>query len=124
MGVLSFLAGNTKSLEKVIDAGISGVDKLIFTEEEKADYNQKLQALHLEFIKISANESTAQSISRRMICLPVVYVWLLLLISGVVLELFGHEVKAQAQAVEQMTMPALAAIGFYVGRHMIPAGKK
>tara|TARA_R110002153_G_scaffold144219_1_gene295375 strand:- start:155 stop:538 length:384 start_codon:yes stop_codon:yes gene_type:complete len=118
MALFSFLSGNTKSVDKVVDAGISGLDKLFFTEEEKADYNNKLQKLHLEFVKIAANESTAQSISRRMICLPVVYVWLLLTVGSVVAELFSLPTEAIKHAVEVMSLPALTAIGFYCGRHI------
>ena len=125
MAIFSFLTGNTKSVEKVVDAGISGLDKLFFTDEEKADYNQKLQSLHLEFVKIAANESTAQSISRRMICLPVVYVWLLLTLSSVVAELFALPTVALTHAVEAMSLPSLTAIGFYCGRHLVAnLGKK
>ena len=125
MAIFSFLTGNTKSVEKVVDAGFSGLDKLFFTDEEKADYNQKLQSLHLEFVKIAANESTAQSISRRMICLPVVYVWLLLTLSSVVAELFALPTVALTHAVEAMSLPSLTAIGFYCGRHIVSnLGKK
>jgi len=125
MAIFSFLTGNTKSVEKVVDAGISGLDKLFFTDEEKADYNQKLQSLHLEFVKIAANESTAQSISRRMICLPVVYVWLLLTLASVVAELFALPTVALTHAVEAMSLPSLTAIGFYCGRHIVSnLGKK
>jgi len=125
MGVLSWMMGNAKSTEKIVSAGIGGIDKLIFTDEEKADYNHKLQELHLEFVKISASESTAQSISRRMICLPVVYVWLLLIVVNTGLAIGGFEGSTAAimKAIESMNMPALAAIGFYVGRHIASKGK-
>lgn len=120
MGFLSFLAGNSGAVDKVVSAGISGIDKLVFTEEEKADYNRKLQTLHLEFVKIAATESTAQSISRRLICMPVVYVWLALIVANVGCEIFlGTAYSTIADAIQQMNMPALAAIGFYVGRHMV-----
>lgn len=121
MGILGFLTGNAKSVEKVIDAGISGIDKLIFTDEEKADYNQKLQSMHLEFVRISASESTAQSISRRLICLPVVYVWLILVLTSTIAAVFNIQIDAESLSnnINTMSTPALAAIGFYVGRHMI-----
>lgn len=120
MGVFSFLAGNSNAVEKVVSAGISGIDKLVFTEEEKADYHKKLQDLHLEFVKIAATESTAQSISRRLICMPVVYLWLALIVVNVGCEVFtGNAYATIAAAIQQMNMPALAAIGFYVGRHML-----
>lgn len=123
MGILSFLAGNSKSVEKVVDAGVSGIDKLIFTEEEKADYHRELQKLHLKFVEISANESTAQSVSRRLICLPVVYSWLVMIFASVGLDLYGIDSEAAKNAVENMALPALAAIGFYVGRHLVANNK-
>ena len=128
MGIFSFLSGNTNSIDKVVSAGISGIDKLIFTEEEKADYHKKLQDIHLQFIKVAATESTAQSISRRMICLPVVYFWLFMIFLNVWCEVItGAPLDTVTHAIEQLAMPALAAIGFYVGRHMVQsasAGKR
>ncbi len=119
MSVWGFLSGNSKSVEKVVDAGISGLDKLVFTDEERADYHAKLQKLHLQFVQISANESTTQSISRRLICLPVVYSWLAMIFMNVWFEVWGFgEVKSITFAISQMSVPALAAIGFYVGRHL------
>ena len=119
MGIFSFLAGNSKSVEKVIDAGISGIDKLVFTDEEKAEYHAKLQKLHLQFVQISANESTTQSISRRLICLPVVYFWLFMIFFDVWTQVLGTTYPAIEHAIDSLSTPALAAIGFYVGRHLV-----
>jgi len=124
MGILSILTGNTSAASKVIDASISGIDKLVLTEEEKLDYKKDIQKMYLEFVKISASESTAQSVSRRLICLPVVYVWLSLIIAFTVLSVLGVEgAAAVSDVIESMNVPALAAIGFYVGRHMITGRK-
>ena len=120
MGILGFLTGNSKSVEKVVSAGISGIDKLIFTDEEKADYHKELQKLHLKFIEVAANESSTQSVSRRVICLPVVYAWLLLILLNVFCDIvLNQQFSSIAEGVEQMSLPALAAIGFYVGRHIV-----
>lgn len=120
MNLWGFLSGNSKSVEKVVDAGIAGIDKLVFTDEEKAEYHAKLQKLHLQFVQIAANESTTQSISRRLICLPVIYSWLILIFMNVWFEVWGFsEVKSITLAIEQMSVPALASIGFYVGRHLV-----
>ena len=125
MGWLGFLTGDTKTTSKVIDAGISGLDKMFFTDEERAEYNHKLQQLHLQFVKVAASESTAQSISRRLICLPVIYVWLLLIVASVVFDVLGMGPFASIKsAIEQMNVPALAAIGFNVGRHIATGLKK
>lgn len=120
MGILSFLSGNSKSVEKVVDAGINGVDALFYTEEEKAQHRMKMQELYHKYVEIAASESTVQSISRRMICLPVVYVWLALIMLNCGLTVFMPELDVSSidKAIGYMNTPALAAIGFYVGRHL------
>ena len=124
MGILSILTGNSKAASKILDASISGIDKLVLTEEEKLDYRKDTQKMYLEFVKISASESTAQSVSRRLICLPVVYVWLILVVAHTVLSVIGVEgAESIAATVQTMNVPALAAIGFYVGRHMVTERK-
>ena len=126
MGILSFLTGNTSAVEKVVDAGISGLDKLVFTEEEKADYHRELQKLHLKFVEISASESTAQSISRRLICLPVVYSWLAMIFLNAGFTVFLPDLNSDIlmQSISYMNTPALASIGFYTGRHIVSELRK
>ena len=120
MGLFSILAGSSKSVEKIVDAGINGVDAMFYTDEEKAQHKAKMQELYFKFVEISANESTTQSVSRRMICLPVVYVWLALIIANVCASLFAPTLDTAtiSDTIKQMNTPALAAIGFYVGRHL------
>ena len=126
MGILSFLAGNSKSVDKIVSAGINGVDAMFYTDEEKAQHRAKMQELYFKFVEISATESTAQSISRRMICLPVVYTWLILVVLNVALTVFMPELDATAilETISYMNTPALASIGFYIGRHLAADFKK
>ena len=120
MGLFSILAGSSKSVDKIVDAGINGVDAMFYTDEEKAQHKAKMQELYFKFVEISANESTTQSVSRRMICMPVVYVWLALIIANVCASLFAPALDTAtiSDTIKQMNTPALAAIGFYVGRHL------
>lgn len=126
MGILSFLAGNSKSVDKIVSASINGVDAMFYTDEKKAQHKAKMQELYFKFVEISATESTAQSISRRMICLPVVYTWLILVVLNVALTVFMPELDASAilESISYMNTPALASIGFYVGRHLVSDFKK
>jgi len=121
MGLFSILAGSSKSVEKIVDAGINGVDAMFYTDEEKAQHKAKMQELYFKFVEISANESTTQSVSRRMICMPVVYVWLALIIANVCASLFAPALDTATitDTIKQMNTPALAAIGFYTGRHIM-----
>jgi hypothetical protein len=127
MGLLSnvfgFLTGGSSAAEKVVDGVTSGIDKLVFTEEEKADYRIKGGELHLKMLEITNKESTASSVARRMICVPIVWVWLFLIIVYVVLGTLSLPVAVVQDAIETLTVPAGMALAFYVGRHAIP-GKK
>lgn len=127
MGFLSLLGGSSKSLGKIIEAGIAGADKLVFTQEERADYDRKLQEMHLEFVRLSANESSVRSVTRRLICLPIVYCWLGLIMLNVYADALGRSMPAVAAGVEQLQPVAMLAITFYLGRHIagtFAAGKK
>lgn len=120
MGVANFLFGKSSTASRVIELGASGLDKLNFSEQERAQYHIELQKLHLNAIEHAASESTAQSISRRMICLPVVYLWLFFIVIHVVRDLFGFGAsEAIALVIDELGIAALAAIGFYVGRHIV-----
>jgi hypothetical protein len=47
------MIGFFKSLfsnDKIIDSGIKGIDKLFYTDEEKADYKQKLVETHISML--------------------------------------------------------------------------
>lgn len=123
MTMFKWLFGETSAAKKITDAAIATGDALVYTDEEKAEFQKRVMDLHLEMLKVTATESTAQSITRRLICVPVVYLWLLLIVIGVIAELFGHQPTTIGQAIETMSLPALASIGFYVGRHMIAARK-
>ena len=68
--MLKFLSGLFTS-DKIVDAGISGLDKIVFTSEEKAELNQKADELRLEFVRASA----PMEVSRRFIAVSVTIAW-------------------------------------------------
>ena len=122
MSFFGFLTGGSKAASKVLDAGIDGLDKLYETTEEKSDFRLKIQGIHLRLVEITANESTASSISRRLICLPVVYVWLILVLAKLVGIFTGMSAEALAAIQAEIVSvgpAALTAIGFYCGRHIV-----
>jgi len=86
----SFLAA-PKAIDKALDVGekitsgiISGLDKLVFTDEERADIKQKSNELLLEFWGKIANENTEQSKARRSLAMMTFKVYFFLLLAGVV----------------------------------------
>jgi hypothetical protein len=72
MGLFSFLRTSEKALDtasNVVNAGVAGIDKLFYTNEEKAENALKLYQLWLDMQKATAGENTAKSITRRILAI-------------------------------------------------------
>jgi hypothetical protein len=53
MGLWGSIFGDTSTVSKATDALISAGDKLVYTDEEKADMNYKATKLHIELLEAS-----------------------------------------------------------------------
>lgn len=87
-----------KSIDKALDIGekittgvISGLDKLWYTDEEKADARQKGSDTLLKFWEVIANENTEQSKARRELAKMTFKVYFFLLLAGVTVYKFDSE---------------------------------
>lgn len=123
MGLLSFLSGDTKSTEKILDAGISAGDAIWYTDEEKANDDKQFKALYFKYLERTADESTARSISRRLICVPVVWTFLGLIWvrTGLAVADMSVAVAAVQTSITDLVTPTGLCIGFYVGNHALGA---
>ena len=70
--ILSFLANSTKTAEteagkSIVDGLISGIDKIVYTDEEKAEARQKDLETILKFWEVVSRENTEQSKARRIL---------------------------------------------------------
>ena len=95
--VIKSVFATPKAIDKALDVGekitsgiISGLDKLIFTEEEKSDVQQKASETLLDFWKTIALENTEQSQARRMLATMTFKVYFFLLLAGVTV--YGFDV--------------------------------
>jgi len=87
MGIWAKLLGTEHVVNTAVDAGksivdglISAGDKIVYTEEEKAEARQKLMNTAMEFYKLTLQESSTKSITRRFIALAVVFTFDLLIL--------------------------------------------
>lgn len=135
--------GTEKALTAIIDNVSSGLDKLIYTKEEKAEDAAKDRAAARAMV-INWMESTkGQNLARRSIALCIVSVWLLQYLSCMALSVAGiwasspEKIIASAQVVgtfaEKMNGAVMLILGFYfaapymgsiVGKAMDKFGKK
>ncbi len=106
------------SVGKVINGTVDGVDKIVFTEEEKAEARQKFLIWFLEYTK----ESSGQDLSRRIIAWIIVSIWSINVITIVLLFLFGYMEKAEQlmKVMDNLINPPFEIImGFYFLAHAI-----
>ncbi len=87
-----------KTIDKAVDVGakvadgiMSGLDKLWFTKEEKADARQKGTETLLKFWEVVANENTEQSKARRELAKMVFKTYLSLILMAVAVYGFDKE---------------------------------
>ena len=67
----------------------NGVDKLAFTDQERAAMNLQIADKVAEYAKDTLAESTVRSYTRRFVSIAIVSVYLVLVLAAVVLSLFN-----------------------------------
>ena len=120
--MFSWLLGNSKAAETVVDGVSNGLDAMFFTDEEKSQANQKVLDFKIEYAKHTQN----QSIARRVIAFIVSGVWGLLSLLVVVAGYFDRSKGSFAEFVsgfmaENIHTPFMIVLGFYFAAHV--AGK-
>ncbi len=105
------------SAANAADAAVSGIDMLVFTEEEKSLSAQKLLDWKLEYQKATS----PQNLSRRYIAVIVTLMWALLLILMVAMKILGGDTSAKFlfDTLRDIVMqPFSIIIGFYFLSHI------
>ena len=109
-----------KNSETIIDGVTSGIDKAFFTKEEKADINFKIADALAGYAKESLAENSIRSYTRRILCVSVTVVYLLLIIGSVVMYKYDVEHSKFIYDVADNCLSSLVlmSFGFYVGAYM------
>ena len=111
MGILSSLFGSSK----VIDAGIDGIDAMVFTDEEKSSAKMK-------FLKLYEPFKLAQRYIAMTFCPAYVFMWIitaLLEVSNIFLVAFSDKelnIDVMYKLLSgDMAMMVILILGFYFG---------
>ena len=117
--ILAAIFGSSKNTETIVDGAVSGLDKIFFTSEEKAEANQKLGEWYLKYLAATQ----PQNLARRFIALIVVVLWALLILSAVALYRFdtGYSMFIFDTLNENVNTPFSIIIGFYFAAHLARA---
>lgn len=65
--LFGWITSGPKAAEKVLESTISGIDKLVFTEEEKSDVMARAADQWLELQKMLGEETSVRGVTRRII---------------------------------------------------------
>lgn len=89
MSVFGKIFATEKSIEKSIDAVVNGLDKLVYTQEEKAEATAKArleaQGLLIQWLE----QSSGQNLARRWLAVAITSTWLGQYLGGMVFALFS-----------------------------------
>ena len=72
--------------QKSFDTIAGGIDKLAFTQQERADLNVLLADKVADYAKDTLSENTVRSKARRLIAYCIVFVYLSVLIAGIFID--------------------------------------
>jgi len=115
----SWLFGNSKNAEKVVDGVSNGFDMMFFTDEEKSIASQKVLDFKIEYAK----HTQSQSIARRVIAFIVAGIWGVLVLIAVGLYFVSVEASNFVFSVikDVVNPPFMIITAFYFMAHI--AGK-
>lgn len=65
--LFGWFSSGPEAANKVLDGAINGLDKLVYTEEEKVDAHRKLSDWWLELQKTLGEETSVRGITRRLL---------------------------------------------------------
>ena len=129
-----WLFGGSKAADGIIDGARAGIDKIFYTDEEKADARREAYRLWVEYQKATA----PQNVARRLIALIVTVLWSGLVLTGIVArgveKLTGKVAAATADTASQgllfsdfvfnvlsnnVTTVFFVVVGFYFSKRML-----
>jgi len=105
-----------KNVDKIVGGAVSGIDKMFFTKEEKANFNKGMADSLVQFVKQTTEENSIRSITRRFIAFAIMFVYLGLVVSTAVsLLLEGEHTKQLFDLVKDQSFLAIMVTAFYFG---------
>jgi len=115
--MFGWLFGGSKAADDAVSGIKSGLDKIVFTAEEKADANRAALELFIEYQRATQ----PQNLARRLIALMLVGLFCVLVLGAAAAWKFDTEYsKFLLQLLTDVVMtPVGVIIGFYFLKHIV-----
>ena len=105
-GWLGKIFGTERALESVVDSVSSGLDKLNFSDQEKAEFNKKMSCVVVDWV----SSSSGQNRTRRFLAISITFVWLLQYIFAMVSSAVAPWIDPSSSL---LLMKSVGAVGSY-----------
>ena len=115
--LLGAIFGSADTTQELVKGAVLGIDKMIFTKEEKAEASAQLAAWWLKYLAATQ----PQNLARRLIALVIVLLWALLVIAGVAVWKLDPAFSAFIFSTLDniVNAPFLMIMGFYFAAHIV-----
>ena len=108
--------------DRVIDFATGAMDKLNFTNQERAEHNFKLAEAVSKFATETLSESTDRSVTRRYLAIVIVTIYLVILIGTIVLAFIDVNAAKIVQNIMgdyYMTTAFIMILAFFFGGYYL-----
>lgn len=128
MGWLKGILSVPKAADTVfntIEKGVEGIGKCFFTDQEKAEFTLKAGEMWIRVQEAIASENTVRSMTRRILAVMIMGMFLFLLLAAGAAYPFLPEFSAFLLSLAQeLATLALAVAVFYFGVHVLRGAQK
>ncbi|BDD10871.1 hypothetical protein FUAX_40870 (plasmid) [Fulvitalea axinellae] len=106
--------------QKMFDTVTSGIDKMFYTNEERAEADMERVRAHTEYVKGTLEENGTRSVTRRYLAVMIMAVFLGLVVGAVAAYPFDREyAKFIFEVATSIFTLAMMVAAFFFGSHMI-----
>ena len=123
MSLWGHLTGSTKAVNKVVEGVYSGLDKVVFTPQERAELNLKV----IEKVGQYMQQTSGQNLARRLSALMVTSLWCLLVVMATLFGVFGAGEQSDFLfdvLADIVNPPFMIIMGFYFFTHALRGREK
>lgn len=118
----NIFGGSTLDVNNVFNKVSDGIDKMAFTAEEKAAYNEKAADALAQFTKDTLTESTDRSKTRRQIALAITALYLLVSVCCMALAFYNTEAAKlllNVSSALQLDTAFIMVLAFFFGGYYL-----
>lgn len=112
-----FLTGGNKTVDKVVDGVINGIDKAWYTDQERAEH-------YSAYVKQQIDENSIRSRARRVLAFAILGTYLGLKVASVIVYKINSDYATHlAEQGDSLSTLALGVGAFYFAAHLLRAKK-